>query len=75
MSDIDHTRDCILPSDGKAEGLVKASELFALTAERDALRAENEKLRAALEEVTQWSKPHDRVNIIARAALKEDGDD
>jgi hypothetical protein len=45
MSDIDHTRDCILPSDGKAEGLVRASELFALAAERDALRAENERLK------------------------------
>lgn len=48
MSDIDHTRDCILPSDGRAEGLVRASELFALAAERDALRAENERLRAEL---------------------------
>ncbi len=44
MSDIDHTRDCILPSDGRAEGLVRASELFALAAERDALRAEIERL-------------------------------
>lgn len=51
MSDIDHTRDCILPSDGKAEGLVRASELFALAAERDALRAENERLRSALREI------------------------
>jgi len=45
MSEIDHTRDCVLPSDGRAEGLVKASEFFALAAERDALRAEVERLK------------------------------
>jgi len=49
MSDVAHSRDCVLPSDGRAEGLVRASELFALTAARDRLTAEVERLRAALE--------------------------
>ena len=70
MSDIDHTRDCILPSNGKAEGLVKASELFALAAERDALRAENEKLRAALRDIIADSFSVYAIEV-ARAALEE----
>jgi hypothetical protein len=48
MSDIDHSRNCVLPSDGRAEGLVISSEFFALAAERDRLTAEVEQLRAAL---------------------------
>lgn len=43
-----HSRDCVLPSDGRAEGLVKASELFALAAERDRLKVENIQMQAAL---------------------------
>lgn len=38
---------------------------------REALEAAQVAVIAALEEVTQWSKPHDRVNIIARAVLEE----
>jgi hypothetical protein len=75
VPDINHTRDCVLPSDGRAEGLVKASELFALSAERDRLTAENERLRALLNRVGQsfgfqymmWELRED-----IRAALKED---
>jgi len=48
--------------------------VFAACCEAEALAAENEKLRAALGEVMEWSKPYDRVHIIARAALGEHHD-
>jgi hypothetical protein len=73
MSDIDHTRDCVLPSDGRAERLAQASKLFALAAERDRLKAEAARLRAALEkivEIRSYRKAEaGELFEIARAAL------
>jgi hypothetical protein len=64
---------CALPSDGRAEGLVKASELFALSADRDRLTAEVERLKG-IEELYKagcaaWN-PVYKVVLDERDALR-----
>ena len=62
---------CALPSDGRAEGLVKASELFALSADRDRLTAEVERLNSELlQRDMTWLPAKDAEIERLRAALR-----
>ena len=63
---------CALPSDGRAEGLVKASELFALSADRDRLTAEVERLNSELlQRDMTWLPAKDAEIERLRAALEK----